>query len=230
MIMRASEAGLALTRRALAAAALMLAVAASTATLKPKAALPSPAPDLEALLPEAFGEWTRIAVSRAVLPEESALGPGEAVAYRAYRDGAGRIVTLVAAFGPPLGDSVRLHRPESCYVAQGYTIARREIGEMAIGARRAALVRLTTEGPTQDEIVTYWLRSGPDFITAAPSAQAISFDRAAWRPRDGALVRVSSAGSDPALFALQEAFLTAFAATLGPEARAILIGGESDAS
>ena len=109
------------------AAVLMAATAAATAALKPAVPETAPAPNLDVMLPAEFGDWRRIEIASAVLPAETELGPGEAVAYRAYRDRARRIVTLVVAYGPPLGDSVRLHRPENCYVAQGYAIrSRRE--------------------------------------------------------------------------------------------------------
>ena len=103
------------------------------------------APNLERLLPAAFEGWSQVQLTAAVLPQESALGPGEAVAYRAYEDATGRVVTLVAAYGPPLGDSVRLHRPESCYVAQGFVIRDRSVNALRFGEDVAAVIRLNTE-------------------------------------------------------------------------------------
>lgn len=224
MIMRAAEAGLATTKRTLFVAALMLAVAAATASLTP-APTPAPtSPDLEARLPEDFAQWRRVALSDAVLPKELELGPGEAIAYRAYADEAGRIITLVAAYGPPLGDSVRLHRPESCYVAQGFEITARSTRTLALGTVEATIVRLSAASSSRREAVTYWLRSGSAFVTNAQSVQFQSLGVGRRRGLDGALIRVSSPGADPLLFELQSRFLTEFAAALTPEARALFLG------
>lgn len=224
MIMRSSEASLAAPRRIAFIAAMMLAVAAGTAVLKPAPTAVAPAPDLEALLPDTFGAWRQVPIADVVLPKEAELGPGEAVAYRAYKDGAGRVITLVAAYGPPLGDSVRLHRPESCYAAQGYRIRARRSEALDLAGVRAAIVRLETAGATHDEAVTYWLRSGPAFVTAASTTQMFILREGRRTGLDGALVRASSPGDDPTLFDLHREFLKSFAAALSPEARTILLG------
>lgn len=221
---RTAEARLAATRRVILIAAMMLAAAAGTAAVEPAPAKINPAPDLQSMLPESFGDWRRSPLSDAVLPREFEFGPGEAIAYRAYVDGAGRIVTLVAAYGPPLGDSVRLHRPESCYVAQGFEVRTRETEELDFGGLRATIVRLRTAGPTHDEAVTYWLRSGPAFVTSASTTQMFILREGRRGALDGALVRVSSRGDDPVLFELQREFLAEFASALSPQARTIFLG------
>jgi EpsI family protein len=223
--MREAEARLAVAARTLLVAALMMAVAAGTAAVKPKALPAAAPPDLDSLLPEAFGEWRRAAIPDAVLPQELDLAPGEAVAYRAYRDAAGRVITLVVAYGPPLGDSVRLHRPESCYVAQGYEIRKRTIATLSLNGGEAAVVRLAARSPTREEAVSYWLRSGASLVTGPASVQMQIFRGDSHL--DGALVRVSSSGSDPFLFDLHAGFLTSFAAALGPEGRQVLLGEAS---
>lgn len=228
--MRSSEAGLAATRRIAFIAAMMLVAAAGVAAVKP-APTSVATPDIEAMLPEAFGDWRRVPISDAVLPRELRLGAGEAVAYRAYRDNLGRVVTLVAAYGPPLGDSVRLHRPESCYVAQGYVIKSREIGRVELAGVEATLVRLDASGPAHDEAVTYWLRSGSSFVTTGATAQWLILKDGRMSGLDGALVRASSSGRDPALFKIQEEFLKSFSEALSSNARALLIGApDGDAS
>ena len=65
-------------------AVLMLLASVATAVVTPRASVGAvAAPDLDAMLPEEFGVWRRVALADAVLPPESKLGPGEAVAYRA---------------------------------------------------------------------------------------------------------------------------------------------------
>lgn len=203
-------------------AALMALTSAGTAVVDPRAgAIEAAAPDLDAMLPEAFGVWRRAPLADAVLPQESSLGPGEAVAYRAYADDLGRIVTLVAAYGPPLGDSVRLHRPEACYGAQGFAINARAIG--AVGS--IPVVNLDAQSSARREGVTYWLREGDGFSVRASESQWRRLTRGiAGAAADGALVRVSSISADRPQFELHQAFLEDFAGALQGDARRLLIG------
>lgn len=202
-------------------AALMILAGAGTAILAPRATGgAAPAPDLDAMLPDHFGLWRRVPLADAVLPPESTLGPGEAVAYRAYADDLGRIVTLVAAYGPPLGDSVRLHRPETCYGAQGFSINARDIG--AAGA--IPVVNLDAQSSARREGVTYWLREGDDFSVRAADSQWRRLTRRRGAAADGALVRVSSISADRPQFDLHQAFLAEFADALSPDARRLLAG------
>lgn len=203
-------------------ALLMALTSLSAAMIAPAPAPLRPAPDLEALTPDAFGAWRRIAMTDAVLPAETALGDGEAVLYRAYEDAAGRIVTLVVAYGPPLGDSVRLHRPEACYVAQGFEILDRRVDGLTAGSTPIRLVRLSTENALRKEAVTYWLRAGDAFTVNAPHHQLLAFGRGLDGPAEGALVRVSSPGANAD--ALHDEFLAAFAEALTPSAREVFLG------
>lgn len=215
--------------RMLFVAALVALAAAASAIVAPAARAPAPAPDLEAMLPDVFGPWRRVEISAAVLPQELDLGSGEAAAYRAYRNDIGRVVTLVAAYGPPLGDSVRLHRPEACYVAQGFEIRARTEGAIRAAGRDVALVNLDAESPSRREAVTYWLRDGSSFTTAASEAGWRRLRRAGSGPLDGALVRISSASAGTPDFDLNREFLSAFAAALDADGRRTLLGEEGGA-
>lgn len=204
-------------------AVLLAAAGAGTAGVKPHVVEIAAAPDIDAMLPDDFGPWRRAALSDAVLPPESDLGPGEAVAYRAYKDDLGRVVTLVVAYGPPLGDSVRLHRPEKCYAAQGFEILSRREAHLALDGRDVGIVNLETQGPARKEAVSYWLREGAGFSTRA--------DESGWRRLrsgagglDGALVRVSSVYSVAPQFQLHAEFMSDLAAALQADGRKALLG------
>ncbi|MEL7491510.1 MAG: exosortase C-terminal domain/associated protein EpsI [Pseudomonadota bacterium] len=204
-------------------AVLMAMAAVATAVVRPAAPIEVAAPDLDQLLPEKIDEWRRIPLSDAVLPAEASLLPGEAVAYRAYRNTLGRVVTLVVAYGPPLGDSVRLHRPERCYTAQGFQISRRRISQLTVDDQKIATVHMLAQNPTRNEAVSYWLRSGPSFMTHAQFQQFLLFKRGIAQPLDGALIRVSTKGADAAQFAIHEEFLRAFYNSLSQEAAVQLL-------
>jgi EpsI family protein len=216
-----------MTIRMLFAAVLLALMGLALGSVSQRVATMAAAPDLEAIMPEDFAGWRRIAISDAVLPQETELGPGEAVAYRAYADELGRIVTVVAAYGPPLGDSVRLHRPEKCYVAQGFEIRSRSEGVIADGARKIQIVHLDTESPSRREGVSYWLRAGHGFTTRFSDNQRRRLFSQVDAPLDGALLRVSTINPIAPQFDLHTKFLEDFAAALTPQARAVLIGREA---
>jgi len=206
--------------RSLFLSALMALAGAAAAMVRPIEKSVVAAPDLDALLPDDFGRWRRAPLSDAVLPAETKRGPGESVAYRAYVDDLGRIVTLVAVYGPPLGDSVRLHRPETCYVAQGFFINERTIA----AAAGVPVVTLDAQSPARREAVTYWLREGDAFTVRAGDSQWRRLTRG-WAPApDGALVRVSTISPDRPQFDLNRDFIDDFTAALSPEARRLLLG------
>lgn len=184
-------------------------------------------PRLDEMLPDSFGEWKQIELNAAVLPAEAELGPGEATAYRAYRDRAGRSVTLVVAYGPPLGDSVRLHRPESCYVAQGFAIHERTVGELQVTGAKTKIVRLDTENSLRQEAVTYWLRDGDKYVVGAQSHELLDLRRGLGHEAEGVLVRVSSRGEGENAFSLHERFLKDFTGALSADARELLLVGPS---
>lgn len=208
------------------AAGLMVLTAAISATLRPATIAEPRAPDLSAMMPEDFAAWRRIEVSQAVLPPEAELGPGEAVVFRAYKDELGRVVTLVAAYGPPLGDSVRLHRPEICYVSQGFEILGRSERMVALRDRAVAVVELQTQSPSRREAVSYWLREGRGF-TVSSSDNALRRLKGAAAPVDSALIRISSAGGAPENFNIHLQFMRDFTAALSEEAAALFIGGDA---
>lgn len=207
--------------------AIIFAVAFGATIARPPAVPVAQPPDIEGLLPDQFGDWTRISLGAAILPAEIELGPGEAVAYRAYRDQAGRVVTLVAAYGPPRGDSVRLHRPESCYVAQGFAINDRQVDHVRLGGIIAPIVRLRTENTTRREAVTYFLRDGDAYVAHASGHEMLNVKRGLQRITDGALIRLSSDGVSDAVFEMHSSFVREFTSALSPAAREVFLVYES---
>ena len=204
-------------RRSLFASLVMALVAAGTAAVKPAAPKGAPAPDLAAMTPEAFGDWTAAPLGDLVAPQE---GDTKNTLYRAYADRYGRIVTLVLAYGPPQGDAVRLHRPEICYVSQGYAVAFRGV---ATGGA-APVVELAAGNHARREAVSYVLRDGDKFTTHSADAQLNALRDLGGAPADGALVRVSSYGDAPSQFALNRRFIADFAAAAPDDLRALVFG------
>jgi len=181
------------------------------------------APDLEAALPDAFGVWSRVQLSAAVLPPESVAEPGEVIAYRAYRDDLGRLVTLVVAYGPPASDTVRLHRPETCYVGQGFHIEKRLRTLLNASVGQVPINRLMARNATRHEAVSYWLRAGDDYAVSAATHQWINLRQGLGQRADGVLVRISSQGHTDAEFDLHLAFADALLSAVPQNARSVFV-------
>jgi EpsI family protein len=203
--------------RSLYAAAAMAVVAAGTAVLKPAPAEPTAAPDLAAMTPIAFGGWTAAPLDHLVAPQE---GDTKNALYRAYADRYGRIVTMVLAYGPPQGDAVRLHRPEICYVSQGYAITLR--GVDTSGA--APVVEFKAANHARREAVSYVLRDGDAFTTHSADAQLNALRDIGGAPTDGALLRISSSGDAASQFELNRRFIEDLEAAAPANLRALVFG------
>ena len=206
---------------------MMIVAGLSAGALQPKPQEVSPPPSFDALLPDQFGDWTRIALGSTILPLETQLNPGEAVAYRAFRNSAGRIVTLVVVYGPPLGDSVRLHRPENCYVAQGFSINERSVDNRVINGAPAPVIRMRAASTTRQEAVSYLLRDGDAYVVRPSDHAVLKVKRGFGAPSDGALIRVSTTGADDAAFTLHSDFIDAFVSALSPPAKSIMLAAGS---
>ncbi len=188
-------------------------------------------PDLEAILPDHFeshaGYWSRVHLSDAVLPEEVNAQPGELVVYRAYRNPLGRIVTLVIAYGPPGSDSVRLHRPETCYVSQGFAIDWRARANLNWNNENKKISipvnRLMTQNSTRHEAVSYWMRAGQGYAKSAAAHQWINLKQGFGQTADGVLVRMSSQGNSDREFDLHLDFMDGFLRAMHEQDRKILI-------
>ena len=180
-------------------------------------------PNLEQALPDRFGEWSRMALSDTILPPETIMEPGEAVAYRAYRNALGRVVTLVVAYGPPASDTVRLHRPETCYVGQGFHIQKRPRGVLNAGKATVPVNRLMTRNAARYEAVSYWLRAGDRYAVSAAAHQWINLQQGFGQRADGILVRISTTGHDNAEFDLHTTFAADLIAAMDPADRALLL-------
>ena len=185
------------------------------------------APDLETLFPDNFDEWQRVYLSDTVLPSEVNAQPGEAVTYRAYRNKLGRVITLLVAYGPPASDSVRLHRPETCYVAQGFAIDWRKSSSLNLSNNLnyspIPINRLMTQNSLRFEAVSYWLRAGQGYATSAAAHQWINLQQGLGKTADGVLVRISSNGKSDQEFNLHTEFMESLLYHMAPEKRSLLI-------
>jgi EpsI family protein len=217
-------------------AAVMLAAAAAAWVMTPTAT-PVTRPTLAQLVPAHFGEWKAVGSSGLKVVDPS-IGPagGRAtdtpysdVLMRAYADGRGNVVLLALAYGAQQHQEVKIHRPEVCYVAQGFEVVSHSAATfpLAQGAH-ARGSRLLVRTPDRIEAVSYWIRIGGTYSNSAWATRYYLFKEGLkGRVVDGILVRASqivdsTEAASPNRFAVQERFLAELVQSLPPQWRTVL--------
>jgi EpsI family protein len=196
--------------------------------------------DLDALVPKEFGEWREVRsafVQVDLTPrrdgeaaERTTDSPYDQTVMRTYVHRNGARVMLALAYGSKQRQDVKIHRPELCYLAQGFQVGRKEHAVLSLdGGRSVALTRLVAEGSNRVEPVTYWIRIGEEISESAwQSRLAILREGLQGRIPDGILVRISTAYPEghfePRAYRVQTEFLHDLLSSLQPRAQQLLLG------
>lgn len=162
------------------------------------------APDLEALIPQHFGEWAMVGgaalpmslVPQQELGEQTLNQPYDQTVMRTYRNGRGDEIMLAVAFGAQQRQEIKIHRPELCYVSQGFRVLSRTQDSIAYDGGGIPLIRLVTSNDRWLEPVSYWIRIGDSFVRNGWEMRwELLKEGMAGRLPDGLMVRVSSAAA-----------------------------------
>ena len=213
---------------------LMLASALVGWALTPhqKMALLNKDTQLENAIPKVFGDWRleESGFAAVVNPQQKELLD---VLYsqtlgRTYVNADGQRIMLSIAYGEEQAGENQLHRPEVCYVAQGFTLEKAGSSSIKTSGRETpiAVQRLLGQQKNRYEPITYWMRVGDD-IVASGTDQRVARVRQGmkgWIP-DGILFRVSSISRDnSSAFSLHERFIGDLLSALDPATKRFLIG------
>lgn len=190
--------------------------------------------NLEALLPRSFGGWkidpkvTPVTVSPEVRAQLEKIY--SQTVSRTYINDAGERVMLSIAYGGDQSRSLQVHRPEVCYVSQGFGIRDIVKGQLAIAQQNIPVMRLVAFQGPRVEPITYWVRIG-DRTVRGNLEQGLA--RVAYglsgRIPDGLLFRVSTIGTDSGRsFAVQDKFVGDLLSAIPPDKRGVLLGMATD--
>ena len=181
----------------------MLAASALAVIATPRFAATAAAPDLEATVPTAFGDWkavqgvsAQVSVSQGV--ETSFEQPYDQTLLRSYVNSRGDVIMLALAWGERQRQDVKVHRPEVCYPAQGFAVRSLHAETPIPVAGRAEPVPTMgmlagISGPGgRLEAVRYWIRIGTNYTGDGFKARwYILQEGLNGRVVDGVLVRAS---------------------------------------
>ena len=208
----------------------LVSVGSTLAMPKPQVTSESQIPDLEALLPSKFGRWV---IDGSIVPLTVSPDVAQMLATlydrtvsRTYVNDAGERVMLSVAYGTNQSRALQLHKPEVCYVSQGFRLADLRPGQWSAGGFTIPTMHMVTSMGPRVEPVTYWLRIGDDIARGwfEQNKVRLKYGTRGLIP-DGVLFRVSSIGGDPAKgFELQRRFVDEMIKEMNPVARKLILG------
>lgn len=189
-----------------------------------------PRSPLAGVLPAAFGDW-RVdeTASNVELPPDVAAQVKAIyteVADRVYVNSKGEHMMLTIAYGRDQSDGFKVHRPEVCYAAQGFTVSSPKDAILSLGTHDIDVKHVDTQLGARKEPVTYWMVIG-DHVVSTATRHKLQQIRYALDGviADGLLVRVSSLSPEPeAAYAAQAAFVREWRTHVPQSQRSRLFG------
>jgi EpsI family protein len=212
--------------------ALMFSAAATTRVVTPTAKMADKNAkfSLEQMIPSTFGEW---AIDTTIIPlkldpeTEAKLNKlYNQTVTRTYVNANGERIMLSIAYGGDQSEGLGVHKPEVCYVAQGFDVRVNKPGQLQTQYGTLPVRRLMAVAGERYEPITYWLTIGNKIALSGLDSRLtqLRYGLGGVIP-DGMLVRVSTIDRDPAhSYQLQDQFVKELMSAVGPEARNRLIG------
>lgn len=207
----------------------MMVVAALAVVLRP-VSVRDEAFQLEQVFPMTFGEW-RVDPTVVPLPPSPDVQANLAQIYdqiltRTYVNDAGQRMMFVVAYGGDQSDSLKAHRQEVCYAAQGFNIREVRRDTMAVGTSAVPLVRVHATKGRRSEPISYWFTMGDDVVVSRHERLITQMRHGlAGRIPDGMLVRISSIDGNPQSgYRAHDAFARALLEAVDPRTRQRLAG------
>lgn len=189
--------------------------------------------NLETAIPKHFEDWKvdETIVPLQVDPARLALinKTYNQTLSRTYVNKNGERVMLSIAFGGDMSESMKVHRPEVCYAAQGFQVQDMEIVNINTGYGVITGKRLLAKMYARFEPITYWIVVGN---TASLNSLMWKLEQIKYAltgvVADGLLFRVSSLGEKDNAFALQQEFIKILLKSISSESRKRLIGSTTN--
>jgi EpsI family protein len=186
--------------------------------------------DLQTRVPSSFGEWR---VDPNVTPLQ--VDPDTQARLdriynqtlsRTYINRSGERIMLSIAYGGDQGDNMGVHKPEVCYVAQGFDVRDAHMNDLATPYGTLPVKQLLAVAGARSEPITYWINVG-NAVRRPGLDQRLEELKIGLTGMvaDGMLVRVSSIDTDTAkAYQLHASFVRELVAAMPSQDRARLIG------
>ncbi|RZI85803.1 MAG: EpsI family protein [Rubrivivax sp.] len=226
------------TRRGVLLTLALAGSAAAAVYLTPHLREVEDAPDLNKSVPPVIGSWRELPnpmqqVALNTGGEATIDQPYDQTVMRSYVNDRGNIIHLALAWGRKQRQEIKIHKPEFCYRAQGYTVSHIERVKLPIHSPKTGEEVTAIRLNTQDrngiaEVVSYWIRIGEIYSPGGLDTRVhILRQGLLGKIPDGILVRVSQRvdrEADPvAAYQLQEKFLGELLAAVPAATRTLLL-------
>jgi len=190
-----------------------------------------PKVNLEQLIPRQFGDWRELQHSTAqIINPQQAETLGRIYSQtlsRTYFDSQHRVIMLSIAYGVDQSRDSQLHRPETCYPAQGFDLKFTRPAILSTNFGDLKTAQMFAVLGARQEPITYWMRVGDSVLRAGTSQSMQRLHLGLFKNAipDGLLFRVSNiSGDTEASFLRHEAFVRDLLEAASPELRLALIG------
>ena len=214
--------------------ALLMASAVGALLLTPNLQSTKTVPNFEKIIPKQFADWKEIPASFT----QVSLSTGtndlvnqlyDQVLLRTYMNSKGDKVMLALAYAREQKQDIKIHRPEICYIAQGFKVLSKKHHVINISPNKfIPAERLLANNQSRNEAVSYWIRIGDQYPKDGMAARLQIFrEGLKGKILDGILVRASTTLNDDngALIAFdtQEKFLIELISALEDKEKGLLI-------
>ena len=198
--MKAPPTSVPLTRRSILFAGMLLGGVALSEGFRLAQTADAAELDVEALTPRSIGNWRSIAGPEVIVPRDRSSSKFyEQEVARAYGGAGLPIVMLSIAYGSRQDERLEVHRPETCYPAQGFRLAAARPMDLKLARDKSLPAQfILARRHDRTEQIIYWTRVGELFPrTSTEQKLAILRSSLALRVPDGILVRLSTLGTGP---------------------------------
>lgn len=192
------------SRRVMLAGMAMMATGSIAFALRPRSVDAAHSMRLGPLVPNRIGPWRFVGDEGLVIARSAGEVDGPAEGYdqlvaRVYAAPGQPTIMLLLAYGGAQGGGLQLHRPETCYPGQGFTLA--DYQDVTLHFAQALTEvrarRFTAYRDDRVERLLYWTRIGERFPrSTADEYGAILASTLSGKVADGLLVRMSVIGDD----------------------------------
>lgn len=186
---------------------------------------------LDTMIPQTFGDWRIDPSVRLVAPTPDVQANldkiYDQILSRAYINGRGERMMLSIAYGGAQDDTLKAHRQEVCYTAQGFSISGLVHTTLAFGQSTIPVTRMMAVQGERSEPVTYWFTMGDQVVLSRAERLIVQLKYGlSGEIPDGMLVRISNLSTEPQrAFRSQEEFVHDLIGGMRTEDVTHLLGG-----
>ncbi len=209
----------------------MLLAAGLALALKPAPSSPDRRPNLEQMIPAEINGWH---IDPSVIPippspdvQKSLDKLYDQIVSRTYVNDRGERIMLAVAYGSQQSDTLKAHRQEVCYAAQGFSISALRHETLRIREQLVPATRMVATNGQRVEPVTYWFTMGNQVVLDRYERLMVQLRYGlSGEIPDGMLVRVSNLSTDAGrAYAAHDEFIRQLLGAMSPQDAARFIGG-----